>query len=125
MPTETCDHGNFVPYEVLNRLPHSQAGTGRHKCAICAYSEGVQRGRQTGDNANEIQDMIKYLTAYLGHYTIKADGTKLNFRSSVEKMTDGVKDEDFQASFPTHVLLEMYRAGELENMFLIPAVVPH
>lgn len=37
----TCNHNNTIPDEVLARIPGSQAGSGRHRCAICAYSQGV------------------------------------------------------------------------------------
>jgi hypothetical protein len=46
MPNETCDHGNTAPMDVLDDLPHSQAGTGRHKCAICAYEKGLEEGQR-------------------------------------------------------------------------------
>jgi len=71
---------------------------------------------------DEIKEMVRYLENYLGHYKITADGTRLHFRSSVEKFHD---DSDFEANFPIRLMLEMYRAGEIENMFLTPAIVPH
>lgn len=43
---ETCDHGNQAPREMLAELPMSQDGTGRHKCAVCAYAEGAARSRR-------------------------------------------------------------------------------
>ena len=43
---ETCDHGNQAPRDMLAELPMSQAGTGRHKCAVCAYAEGAARSRR-------------------------------------------------------------------------------
>lgn len=39
-----CNHGNpyrTAPDEVILALPECQAGTGRHKCAVCAYNEGL------------------------------------------------------------------------------------
>lgn len=39
-----CNHGNpyrSAPDSVIAALPECQAGTGRHKCAICAYNEGL------------------------------------------------------------------------------------
>lgn len=38
--TETCAHGRTAPRALLESLPDSQAGSGRHKCALCAYSLG-------------------------------------------------------------------------------------
>lgn len=38
----SCSHGNSAPAEEINNLKDSQAGTGRHKCAICAYRNGYK-----------------------------------------------------------------------------------
>ena len=39
---EECRSGRRVPKQVLYKLPDSQAGTGRHKCAICAFQLGFE-----------------------------------------------------------------------------------
>lgn len=39
-----CKHGKSAPEYLLLGLPESQAGTGRHKCAICAFYDGYQEG---------------------------------------------------------------------------------
>jgi hypothetical protein len=45
-----------APKEVIDALPESQAGPGRHKCGVCAYHEGFNRaraqaiGQEVGDN---------------------------------------------------------------------------
>jgi len=41
---ESCKHGKQAPKDLLEDLPISQAGTGRHKCAQCAYEAGIQEG---------------------------------------------------------------------------------
>jgi hypothetical protein len=46
MGTENCKHENAAPKELLEKLPHSQAGEGRHRCAVCAYAEGLRAGRE-------------------------------------------------------------------------------
>lgn len=46
-----CPHGNSIPDEVAARLDASQAGGGRHKCAVCAYAQG--RVHSPGTNALE------------------------------------------------------------------------
>ncbi len=38
-----CAHGTTMPDDVLARIPDSQAGSGRHKCIVCAYAQGVAR----------------------------------------------------------------------------------
>lgn len=41
---EKCDHGHSAPQKMLDKLPYSQAGTGRHRCAVCAYTKGLISG---------------------------------------------------------------------------------
>lgn len=45
--------GNSAPQEVMEGLPLSQAGPGRHKCAICAYQEGFETGRSLFKSKSE------------------------------------------------------------------------
>jgi hypothetical protein len=73
---------------------------------------------------NEIQEMIKFLEDWLGSYKITVVGADLHFRSSVEKMYGDSGEHDFEANFPIRLMLEMYRLGEMEHMFLMPAIVP-
>jgi len=44
MATERCEHGKSAPPEMYDQLHDSQAGTGRHKCVVCAYQSGYERG---------------------------------------------------------------------------------
>ncbi len=39
-----CQHGKVAPSAVIHGLPDSQAGLGRHKCAVCAYDAGRVAG---------------------------------------------------------------------------------
>jgi hypothetical protein len=39
---ESCYQGSSAPKSALEQLPGSQAGTGRHKCGICAYKRGYE-----------------------------------------------------------------------------------
>ena len=64
----------------------------------------------------ELDEMVAFLTNYLGSYEVTIDGTDLHFRSD---------EEQFEASFPIRLLLEMYRLDQLENMFLWPGLLPH
>ncbi len=45
---ENCKHDRSAPKEVVRNLPLSQAGEGRHKCAVCAYAVGYQQGLVKG-----------------------------------------------------------------------------
>ena len=60
--------------------------------------------------------MPAFLRDYLVHYSIEKNGTHISFKS---------EEESYEGSFPTRLLLEMYRIGQLEYMFLMPAIVPH
>lgn len=42
MSDSVCKHGSTAPIELLNSLPQSQGGIARHKCAVCAYNQGVE-----------------------------------------------------------------------------------
>ena len=73
-----CNHGNphkTVPDEVIGILPNCQAASGRHKCPICAYNEGVaaKNGKQFKGPAEECshretapRDMLNGLPIYQG-----------------------------------------------------------
>ena len=37
----TCQHGHSMPDDLIVALPDSQAGTGRHKCVVCAFGLGL------------------------------------------------------------------------------------
>jgi hypothetical protein len=42
---ETCKHEKQAPREVLDSLPESQGGTGRHKCVVCACQRSSETAR--------------------------------------------------------------------------------
>src|SRR5438477_5346941 len=44
--------GLRAPHEIIEALPESQAGIGRHKCAVCAFHEGFARGRAIAAHAS-------------------------------------------------------------------------
>jgi hypothetical protein len=45
-----CKHGKTAPEYLILELPESQAGTGRHKCAICAFQDGLIDGIERGSS---------------------------------------------------------------------------
>lgn len=44
----SCGHGNNAPLTIIDDLPESQGGTGRHRCAVCAFSKGFEIGFRGG-----------------------------------------------------------------------------
>lgn len=38
----SCAHGSAAPDAVIAKLPICQAGEGRHRCAVCAYRQGLR-----------------------------------------------------------------------------------
>lgn len=54
-----------APEDVIDALPESQAGKGRHKCAVCAFHAGFDSaraaaiGKQVGDSvAKSVSDAL-------------------------------------------------------------------
>src|SRR5271165_3268611 len=43
---EECHAGNRLAKEIIDELPESQAGAGRHRCAICAFDAGLKAGQR-------------------------------------------------------------------------------
>jgi hypothetical protein len=41
---QKCREKNAVAISILSKIPHSQAGEGRHKCAVCAFNFGFDAG---------------------------------------------------------------------------------
>lgn len=53
---ESCKHKHQAPRDLLDSLPVSQAGTGRHKCAQCAYEAGIEEGIRRQKQIDARQD---------------------------------------------------------------------
>lgn len=67
----------------------------------------------------EVENMLDYLRDWLGDlsdYTIDLKGKNITFQC---------KREDYYGEFPLEVLLEMYKTNTLEELFLLPAIVPY
>jgi hypothetical protein len=55
---ESCKHGNQKARDLLDSLPISQAGAGRHNRAQCADEAGIQEGirrQKVGEAADRRQ----------------------------------------------------------------------
>lgn len=42
----SCNHDNRAPSELIEQLPDSQAGSARHKCAVCSFQIGSSAARE-------------------------------------------------------------------------------
>lgn len=47
-----CAHGKIAREERIRSLPESQAGSGRHKCVVCAYAQGFEYDSYTSEGIN-------------------------------------------------------------------------
>ena len=63
----------------------------------------------------DIELMLSYLYSELPGYKISIIGTNVVFEW---------QDEDYHGEFPLRLLLEMYRLDLLDEMFLLPGIVP-
>jgi hypothetical protein len=59
-----CDHLSVMPDNIIQTLPHSQAGAGRHKCVICAYTKGVEAGK------NNVSKITKKASEKCSHHKL-------------------------------------------------------
>lgn len=48
---ENCEHAKAAPRAIIDELPESQAGAGRHKCAVCAFRAGYAAAVQDAARA--------------------------------------------------------------------------
>lgn len=51
-----CLHKHSAPIQVINILPVTQAGIARHKCAICAYEQGLLDGFKLAVERLQVSD---------------------------------------------------------------------
>ena len=65
---------------------------------------------------DEIEELLNYLKKELFDYEITVDGTDLKFKCD---------SEDYDGNFPIRLMLEMYRCGQIYNMFFVPGIVPY
>lgn len=64
----------------------------------------------------ELAETIDYLAHALPAYRISLEGTDIRFVCEAE---------NWDGTFPARLMVEMYRAGQIDYMFLGPAIVPH
>ena len=105
-----CSHGHSMPDVLTVTLPDSQAGTARHRCAICAYELGIaypgsqmQMERCSHGNIAPTQ-----LLASLPEY----QGGPTRHKCAVCAFTDGVASVAASTMIDTSVLTE---DGEQDN----------
>lgn len=122
---ETCPHGNIAPISLLNSLKESQAGEGRHKCAVCAYEDG--RGSAL---AITEEGSAEHKPAYLhGHGLNVADDVDVGpaLPDPLEQMSEedccaiGLMGEELVMRYEKHALLSAGKP-ELANKIVHVAV---
>lgn len=85
---EECQEGSWAPLSILVELPEGQGGSGRHKCAICAFRFGMEAGRHAA-----------------GHWTVEE--TEHLAHGSVGG--DFIPDEEGRLVWRQHVAFERSR----------------
>lgn len=62
-----------------------------------------------------VNDMLTYLKSQFKGYEIDIKGNMVSFYNS---------DEEYYGEFPLGVLLEMYKSNSLDELFILPAIIP-
>lgn len=65
--------------------------------------------------STDLENALSYLRNSLPDYAINVKNTDIIF---------DCKQEEFHAEFPIRLLVDMYKLGEIDRMFLMPAIVP-
>lgn len=118
VPMEDCGHGKIAPIIVLEDLPESQAGTGRHKCATCAYQFGFEAG---------LNEQATFARLFSGRIHGRGRGETPQPETSVLTLVEPPEFEtsneappttfrarkNLERSFKEHRNLQLGRAGEL------------
>jgi len=106
---ETCAHGKIAPISLLNSLHQSQAGEGRHKCAVCAYEDG----RKSALAITE-EHTAEHKPAYIHGHGLKViddvdDGPEepdpLERMTEEERCEIGLMGEELVMRYEKHALL--------------------
>ena len=82
-----CQHEHSAPIELIKSLPVTQAGVARHKCAVCAYEQGLLDGFKLALENLSIsdEDIIKLNELRLKKEASKALDIALSIKSKMEK----------------------------------------
>lgn len=114
-----CTHvGRRAPRDVIQNLPESQAGLGRHKCAVCAYHAGFELardhsvGKQLDDEvskevSDKLEEEIERRAGFQPNSNIrKAVELHAMRRAEVEFQKRGYKVTDVSAKKPYDLYCE-------------------
>ncbi|MFA7083333.1 MAG: DUF3883 domain-containing protein [Arcobacteraceae bacterium] len=52
-----CDNNNEILETIIKELPSNQGGSGRHKCVICAFSNGFEDGKLNNNLSHNDKDI--------------------------------------------------------------------
>lgn len=120
---EQCQNGLFAPQNVLSHLPESQAGSGRHKCTICAYNHGFNDARaqaltpvvqpivQPHVQPPVVIGTLKQSTPPVFNKTTPVEKTTFRGRQSVDYGTNA--DENKSVGNTGEALVEKWEKAEL------------
>jgi hypothetical protein len=110
--------GKTAPMRFISALPESQAGKGRHKCAVCAYRAGFELARrgaediEVDDNVSEkasdrLEDAIERRAGFQSNSKIrKAVEIHAMRRAESEMKKLGYEVKDVSAKNPYDLLCE-------------------
>lgn len=67
------------------------------------------------EKSTDLENTLSYLRNSLPNYIINIKNTDIIF---------DCKQEEFYTEYPIRLLVDMYKLGEIDRMFLMPAIVP-
>jgi hypothetical protein len=115
---ECTYRGKRAPKDIIEGLPESQAGKGRHKCAVCAYHAGFEFAKVRAGGQEPNDDVSKRVSDRLEEEIERKAGFQPNSkirkvvelhamrRAELELQRKGYKVEDVSAKKPYDLLCE-------------------
>lgn len=90
--------GKRTPKDTIDTLPESQAGMGRHKCAVCAYHAGFAQARRNGGGKQSVEAVSRKVSGKLAEEIERKAGFQPNskIRKAVELHAMRLAEAEFQ-----------------------------
>jgi len=82
-----CQHEHSAPMELIKSLPVTQAGIARHRCAVCAYEQGLLDGYKLAMEHLSLSDddIIKLNEKRINKEASKALDIALSIKEKMDK----------------------------------------